>query len=440
MTQFDEAIDYFTDTSLTPDPYPYLDYLSENRPVWREPHHGVVLVTGYEEACAVYRDTATFSSCNFVAGPEPKFPVPLEGDDISDIIEQYRDQLPQNDQLPSFDPPKHTAQRALIMGLITPKRLKENESFMWRLADRSLDQILPPSECEIITDYAKPYTLLVVADLLGVPESDHPLLLSKMGFGAMPGTSRRQPMLGTVGQDTSGSDSHGPEGYNTLQPLYEYFVEALEDRRRQPRDDVLTGMALATFPDGTLPDTIEAARIASNLFAAGQETTVRLLGAALQRIADDQELQQLLRERRELISNFVEETLRFEGPVKGDFRMARKTTTLAGVDLPAGTTLLLMNGAASRDPRRFECPAEFRVERSNARQHLAFGHGIHTCPGAPLARSEGRVTIERLFDRTSDLRISEASHGPAGARRWDYMPTYMFRALNTLHLEYTPIG
>src|SRR5207237_7008388 len=129
-----------------------------------------------------------------------------------------------------------------------------------------------------------------------------------------------------------------------------------------------------------------------------------------------------------------------EGPVKGDFRLARVSTQLGGVDIPAGTTVMVLNGVANRDSRRFECPAEFHVDRSNARQHLGFGHGIHTCPGAPLARSEVRVCLERFFDRTTNIEIAEAEHGPPGARRYDYMPTYMFRGLIRLHLQLTPVG
>jgi cytochrome P450 len=105
--------------------------------------------------------------------------------------------------------------------------------------------------------------------------------------------------------------------------------------------------------------------------------------------------------------------LRTEGPIKGEFRLAVKTTELAGVPIPAGTPVFVANCAASRDARQFECPAEFRVERENVRRHLGFGHGIHTCPGAPLARSEARITIERLLDRTTDIRISQEAHGPA---------------------------
>jgi cytochrome P450 family 150 subfamily A5 len=423
MTDF-STIDFFRDESLAADSYPYFDFLLEGKPVWREPHHGVVIVSGWEEAFAVLRDPTTFSSCNLVAGPEPAFPVEFEGDDITEVVEQYRDQLPQSDQIVTFDPPKHTAHRALLMGLITPKRLKENEEFMWRLADRQLDEILPAGACEFIEDFAQPYTLLIIADLLGVPESDHELLLQRTGIGGM---------VGSV-------DFERSAGHHSLEPLYSYFVERIEERRREPRGDVLTGMANSTFPDGSTPDAVEVARIASNLFAAGQETTVRLLGTALQRIGDDPELQQQLRDNRDLIPRFLEETLRLEGPIKGAFRLARKSTTLGGVDIPAGTTVMLLHGATGRDPRQFECPTEFRIDRSNTRRHLAFGHGIHTCPGAPLARAEVRVCIERLFDRTANIKISEAAHGPADGRHYEYLPTYMIRGISYLKLEFTPIG
>ena len=124
--------------------------------------------------------------------------------------------------------------------------------------------------------------------------------------------------------------------------------------------------------------------------------------------------------------------------MKGDFRLARVTTELGGVEIPAGTTLMVVNGAANRDPRRFESPDDFQVERANARQHIAFGHGAHTCPGAPLARAEGRITIERLLDRIDNITISEKEHGPPGARRYDYVPTYILRGVSRLHLEFEP--
>ena len=140
-------------------------------PVWQHPR-GVVFVTGYDEAISIYHDPQTWSNCNTTSGPFVKMSVPLEGDDISPIIEAHRDELPFSDQLPSFDPPQHTAHRGLLMRLITPKRLKENEAFLWAFADQTMDEFLDRGECELIQDYAIPYTVMVVADLLGVPDED----------------------------------------------------------------------------------------------------------------------------------------------------------------------------------------------------------------------------------------------------------------------------
>jgi len=295
----------------------------------REPHHGVVLVTGYDEAAEVFQDPVTFSSCISVTGPFPGFPVPLEGDDVSELIERYRDTLPFSDQLPALDPPVHTDHRALIMRLITPKRLKENEASMWRLADSLLDGFLAgdagaaggpagdgrPVTGEFISGFATPFTLLVIADLLGLPEEDQRDLVAAMHAGQRSG--------GGVGDTRQRAMAHNP-----LEGLYQRFTQYIEDRRREPGRDVLSALAGATFPDGSLPEVADVVRIAANLFSAGQETTVRLLGAALKMLAEDPELQRRLREDRDRIPGFIEETLRTESPVKGDFRLSRVPATV----------------------------------------------------------------------------------------------------------------
>jgi cytochrome P450 len=180
--------------------------------------------------------------------------------------------------------------------------------------------------------------------------------------------------------------------------------------------------------------------IATNLFAAGQETTARLLGVMLQQIGERPDLQKLLRDERDRIPNFIEECLRLEPPIQSTFRLARVSTTIGGVPIPAGTSVMLIPGAANRDPRKFEAPSELRLDRPNWRQHLSFGSGVHSCAGAPLARAEARVSAERLLDRMAEIRISEKAHGPAGARRYEYPKFFMLRGLERLHLEFTPIA
>jgi len=425
-TAFDAAsLDFFHDAGVIADPYPVLDGMRAMSPILREPVYGVMVVTGYDEVLAVVGDPETFSSCHSVTGPIPGFPVPLDGLDgpaVDALIEAHRDELPFSDQLPSFDPPKHTAHRSLLSRLITPKRLKENEEFMWRLADRVLDPFLAAGGGEFIKQVANPFALLVVADLLGVPEEDH---------GELTAVLTGDLALGSP--DGATVMAHSP-----LEYLYSRFTDYVDERRRTPRGDVMTEMALATFPDGSTPEVIDVVRVAANLFSAGQETTVRLLSSALKLLAEDPALQERLRTDPSAIPNFVEEALRFESPIKGDFRLARSATTIGGVDVPAGTTLMVHYGAANRDPRVFDAPERFDPDRPNARRHIGFGRGIHSCIGAPLARAEGRVLIQRLLERTTSTALDDGGHGPRGQRHFEYVPTYILRGLTRINVTTEP--
>lgn len=420
-----QDLDFFLGQELIADPYPYFDALREQCPVLREKHQKVMMVTGYEEALEVYNDVGRFSSCIAVTGPFPGFPVPLAGvENVDELIAEHRDKLPMSDQLPTLDPPVHTDHRALLMRLITPKRLKENEEAMWSIADRMLDSYLANGRGDSIRDFAGPFTLYVIADLLGVPPADQEEFLQALQRGPHREGS-------SVGSTDGENMSHNP-----IEFLYERFSTYIEDRRREPRDDVLTSMAQATFPDGSVPEVLDVVRVAANLFSAGQETTVRLLSSAFRTIAENPEIQAYLRADRSRIQNFIEESLRMESPVKGDFRLAKSASEVGGVPVEQGDVLMVVNGAANRDPRRFEDPTTFDPARSNARSHLAFGRGVHTCPGAPLARTEARVAIERLLDRTTDIRLDESVHGPEGARDFRYLPTFILRGLTALHLEF----
>ena len=364
-------LDFFRGSELIGDPYPYYEALRQKCPVTPEKHHDVTMVTGWEEACAVLNDAETWSSCISVTGPFPGFPVPLEGDDITELIEQHRDELPFSDQLPTLDPPTHTNHRSLLMRLITPKRLKENEDAMWALADEALDGFLPSGHGEFIKGFASPFTLLVIADLLGVPLEDRDKFVKGIrehSGGGVGGTGRNRWPTARWNSSTAFS------------PTTSRTVGV------SPVDDVLTGLATATYPDGSTPAVEDVAKVASNVFSAGQETTVRLLGAALQILGERPDIQAQLRKDRSLIPNFIEESLRIESPVKGDFRMNRVPVNVGGVDLPAGTTVMILQAAANRDPRRFDDPATFDPARKNARQHSRSAGGLQLPRRAAGAR------------------------------------------------------
>ena len=418
------AVDYYSAPELIADPYPYFEYLRSSGSVARLPgRDAVVAVTGYAEALEVLKDTDNYSSINAVLGPLAAPPFPTEAGDISEQIEAWRQDHPTKDQIVSFDAPRHGPARALMMRLFTPSRLKASADYLGTLSDQLIDGFHASGRLEVVRGYGMPFAGMVIADLLGVPEEDRPGFANRFGVGInLPSVEAGEKRFEA----------------NPMAFLNDAFTAYIEERRAAPRQDILTELATFTLPDGSRPPIHEVVNVATFLFVAGQGTTARLLAAALQIIAQDPALQSRLRADPSLVDDFIEEVLRLEGPVKTSHRLVRRRTRLAGVDLPAGTHIALLNGAINRDPRRFEAPNEFRLGRSKASEHVAFGRGAHTCPGAPLSRTETRISLQRLLARTEDIRLSAEHHGPATSRVFKYEPTYVLRGLEELHIEYGP--
>ena len=405
--------DFFTDPEILQDPLPYYRALHERGPVVREPHKGVFMLSRIDEITEVYTDHGRFSAIVGPLGPLVDVPQPAEGESWGEVIERRRHEVPMGDQITSLDPPTHTRHRALIGKLFTPNRLKENEEFMWTLAERLIDEFADDGEMEFSDAYARPFTLLVIADLLGVPREDHETFRGWLGG-----------QKGTVG-DPDGRH-FGDQVFANLHP---YFARYIEERRTAPRDDVMSRLAGVRFPDGELPEVMDVVRLATILFAAGQETTARLLTAGMRFLGEQPTVAAELRRDPGAIPNFVEECLRLEGPIKGSFRLALHDTQLAGVDIPAGSIVMAVIGAANRDPRVFTDPDHFDVKRPNARRNIAFGHAEHFCPGASLARAEARISFERLLARLDDIRLVD----PCAL---SYAETFIIRGLNHLPLRF----
>ena len=414
-----ETVDYFSDAELITDPYPYFNHLRGQCPVLPGGPAGVVTVTGHEEAVSAYKNPA-LSAATSLVGPFAPLPFEAEGDDITALLDEHRGQIPMAEHVSSMDPPQHTRTRGLLSRLLTPKRLRENEEYISRLVDEKLDSFVTDGRCEFLESYGKPLSMLVIADLLGVPEEDHD------EFNAVLATSV------VAGEAVA--------ALNPLQFLDDKFNEYITARRQQPRDDVLTELAQARYEDGEVPEIDEVVKLATFLFAAGQETTTKLLSQAVRNLGEFPDVQERLRADRSLIPVFLEETLRLESPVKSHFRIAKTTTAIGDCPIKAGTTIMLLPGAANRDSRKFDRPDEFQLDRKNVREHVAFARGPHSCPGAPLARTEARISIDRMLDRMGSIRISEEHHGHAESRTYDYEPTFIMRGLTELHIEFDPIG
>ena len=413
-----EQIDYFTDLTLIDDPYPFFRFLREKGEVVELPTHGVLAVIGHEEGFDVLSRHEDFSSITTASGPIPPIPFEPEGDDITAQIEAHRPAMPFGAMLVAQDPPEHTKTRRLLNGLLTPKRFRENEEYLSTLADQKIDGFIDDGKLEVITGYAHPFATLAIADLLGMPEEAVEPALA--GCGRMPG------VIGATKEMEN----------NPLEQLAMVFYGMLSERRANPTGDIMSVLAQATHADGTLPEIGEIVSLAAVLFGAGQDSTVRLIAATLKRLAEHQDLQAEVRANPELVPQFIEEVLRLDGSTKSFFRLAKRPTKVGDIDVTPGTHVMIALSAMNRDPRVFDNPDEFQLHRKNVRKHVSFGGGIHGCIGAPLARAEARLTVEKLLARTSNIRVDEDVHGPEGARRFDYQPNYTQRALSSLSITF----
>ena len=415
--------DFFSDPDVIADPFPYLKQMRSQCPVAKERHQGAFMVTGYDALSELLTAKGDiFSSCVSVLGPLPPLPFKPEGSDIRAQLEEVRDSLPWSAHLACMDGQKHTEHRAILTALLTYKRLKQNEDYLQGLADRMIDRFIADGHCNIVPQYSHAITTYAISDLLGIPEEHRALLLEQIG--APPS------QLGGESEMKA-----GPDPLVGMKALFDsYFTERLEN----PQGDLMTELSQSKFRDGT-PIPFEAmSLLARFLFGAGQDTTSHLISMAIRILAERPELQQRLRDNPERIPDFIEEVLRFDPPVKVGYRLALSDTEVAGVPVPAGSVLTACISGANRDPAHFDSPETFDIDRAHLRDHMAFSRGIHGCPGAPLARMESRIAIERILARTSSFHPAEAYHGPAGDWHYRFVPTYSFRSLADLHIEFTP--
>lgn len=413
--------DFFSDPEVIQNPKAYFNHMRARCPVVRENFQNSIMVTGYDEVMEVLnRRDDVFSASMNVLGPVQGLPFEVNGSDIRADLDAHRHEMAWSDHLTCFDGQKHAVNRQLMTDLLTYKRLKANEDYLYSLVDRLLDGLLPKGRCNAASEYAHAAATFAISDLMGIPAEERWELVE---------------MLGVPPSQVEGEATHRV-GTDPLVFLKARFDGYLRDRMETPRADLMTELLNSRYRDGTSPDFEMYSLLARFLFGAGQDTTSRLMAIAIRTLGDDLELQDRLRAEPGRIADFIEEILRFESPVKVSYRLAVEDTSVSGVACPAGTVVTLGLMAASNDPKHFPEPEKVDIDRFNKRDHLGFSKGAHGCLGAPLARMETRVALERLLARTRQFRVSEEHHGPAGARHYEYEPTYTFRSLSELHIEY----
>ncbi|MCW1401021.1 cytochrome P450 [Novosphingobium sp. MW5] len=414
--------DVFTDNSVAQRPFDYFEDLRARGPITPLGIRNVIAVTGYDEGVAIYKDDVHFSAINTVTGPY----LPMEYDparSIDEQIDECREANPYLGTIMTQDEVEHARAKTILNGIITPARLKANEAYMYEIADAIIDEFIEKGSFNVVADFGAPFAQLTVADLMGVPKEDNAAVRSLTADPSqLPGS-----LGGTFDMAT-----------NPLARMGMMFYQYIADRRENPRDDILTRMAEQRYEDGTLPTVLEVVGLATFLFGAGQDTTVQLFASMLRQLSDQEGLSDRLRAEPAKIADFVDETLRLFGTSKSTFRYVRRPIKVGDFEFEPGQHVMLNTLAMNRDPRRFEDPAKFDIDRKNGRTHVAFGRGLHACAGAPLARAEGRVAIERLLARMKNIRISDERHGPRGARQFTYLPNYSLFGVTEQWMDFDP--
>jgi cytochrome P450 len=366
------VIDFFS-ADMRRNPFPFYDEHRAVSPLLYLEPFDFWLIFDYDGVKRALEDHATFSSAATPPGSAGK---PL-------------------DMLIFKDPPRHARLRALVACAFTPRVIADLEPRIRQISRELLDPILERGEMDLAAEYSIPLPLMVIAELLGMPPRERPQF------------RRWSDAILNLAETVMGGDEAAQaaqEYCSTTAEMDLYLTEVLKDRRQTPQDDLLSKLAQVEVGGERLTHS-EILGFFQLLLLAGSETTINLINNAVLCLLEHPDQLPRLREKPELLPTAIEEVLRYRSPLQAVFRQTKCTVEVHGQSIPAGKLILPLIGSANRDPRHFDEPNRFHIERApNA--HLAFGHGIHFCLGAPLSRLEARIALADILTRMSNLELA----------------------------------
>ncbi len=368
------------------DPYPFLTEARVAAPVFYADSIDHWVVTRHRDIRQIFRDPATFSAVNANAPLAPPCPGAAEA-----LEEGGWGAVP---TLANVDPPAHTRVRRIANIAFTPKRVAEMEGFVRELTVRFCAERLRDGRADLIADLAWELPVLVLFRILGVAPSE----VSRVKEGSW------NRILFIYGRPSEAEQVKAAQGMARFWLLAEQLIA---ERAAEPRDDFVSTLVHTPDVEGKTLTRQQAATVVLNLLFAGHETTTGLLGNMFNRVLADRKAWTDIVADARLIPNAVEEILRLDSSVIAWRRRTRRATQIGGIAVPADANLLMMLGAANRDPDVFVDPDRLDIRRANAREHLSFGSGPHLCLGAPLARLQARVVLEEVSSRLPSLRHVE---------------------------------
>jgi hypothetical protein len=352
------------------DPYPIYEWLLAQGPVYRNERRDFYALTRFDDVAAALRDWQGFSSS---AGVRPDELLELQGPSIIAMV-----------------PPRHRELRQVIQPAFLPQAIAGLEPHVERKALKLLEQIESETEVDIMEAFVKRLPVLVICELMGLPEIDGAIL---------------KEWADEVVESSASGGTTSDSARQAAERLRDYFTGALEERRRRPGEDLISRLARISGDGARSED--EAVGMCNLLFEAGNSTTSSLIGNSLRALAEHPGERSWIIGHPAAWPGAIEELLRYDSPVQNMSRVLTAEVQLHGVRVPAGATVVLVLGAANRDPRMWDAPSSLRLGR-HPQRNLAFGAGIHHCVGAPLARLEGRVALALLISRMPEYEIVAA--------------------------------
>lgn len=395
------------DPGFRADPYSFYAKARAEAPVCLGPF-GFWIVTRHDDVLRVLKEPLLFSS---VRTMDPPVPYPPE------VLRVLEGGYPLVPGLLNNDPPAHTRVRDLFSQAFSPKRIAALEPRVRAVANELVDGFSRDGRADIVARFAYRLPLSVICELLGVPH-DHAEQLKAWHDDWI-------RLAATLGMSLDEKIACA----ENLVRYQRYYADLLEDRKRSPKDDLTTALVGARL-DGVTPFTMaEMVWQMMVLLSAGHETTSHLISSALYHLLSRPDQWKALDEGPERIAAAIEEVVRFEPPFPSMIRFTTAPVELGGVSLPEGARLHVYNASANRDTAQHDNPDVIDVHRPDPQRHLSFGHGVHFCIGAPLARIEGRVALDVLRTRLPNMRI-------AAGFKPEYAPSFILRGLLSLPLEW----
>jgi cytochrome P450 len=403
-----------SDVAVQDSPFAYYRERMTHCPVWHEDDIDLYVIGGHAEARAALMDVDTFSSRpgRYVRPADP-------------AAKAYQEVLAARGwtraaTLQRTDPPVHTRYRKLLNRVFTPARVKELTPRMDEIAAGLIDDFAPKGHCEFVTEFALPMPGILIAEQLGLDQSEYQRF--RRWADAMLSLAQRRMSVEEALAEAE------------IELEAQHFLAGEFERKRQQPDDGLISLLVHAHGDDEEPFTTDELQdLLHQLITGGFETTTGALAKGMLLLVTHPEQAALLRERPELLKNFVEETLRFDSPVQGLWRQTTCPAHVGGVDIPANSSVMVRFGAANRDPDAFEDPDRYDVTRADARNHVAFGFGNHYCVGAALARQEMMTSFTLLLDRLEDVELDEPLPEPA------HLPSFFLRPMKRLPLRFRAV-